>query len=142
MAVTDRQKQEGINRLAELTNVFELNPKLVKYLREGRLYYSYMVSGLFGCIDTIEYNAEYARICREFEEETGAYVYHAIESDTSLGKMLTLLFVSSEKSKEDWKVEKLSGNNVLAYVYNLTEDFGEYGSVLVTTDNGALLRKA
>ena len=142
MAITDRQKQEGINRLTKLTDVFGLNPKLVQYLEEGHLYYSYMVLGMFGCIDTIEYEEGYAQVCKEFEEEKGAYVYHVIESDTPFGKMLTMLHVSSEENEMDWEAERISGNFILAYVYNLTQAFGEYGGVLLTSDNGALLRKA
>lgn len=142
MAVTDRQRQEGISRMAQLTDIFELNPNLVKYLREGKLYYSYIAMGLFGCIDTITYDPEYTRVCRKFEEETGAYVYHVIESDTYFGKMLAILFVSSGEDETGWKFERIEGENILAYVYNLTEEFGEYGSILLTSDNGALLRKA
>lgn len=141
MAITEKQRQEGTERLAELVNMLELNPNLLKYLKEGRIYYSYVVSGLFGCIDIITYEPEYARLCSEFEENTGAYVYHAIETDTPYGKLLTMLFVSSEENEADWKRERVSGEVAFVYVYNVTEDFGEYGSILLASDNGALLRK-
>lgn len=69
---TKRQKDEGLLRLQQLTETFNLNPKLCEYLSEGRIYYSYLVAeDLFGCIDTITCNESY---CWDFlSEDTDVY---------------------------------------------------------------------
>ena len=58
------------------------------------------------------------------------------------GKMLSLLFVSEDHNEEDWSIERPQKDFVQAYVYNLDEEFGEIGDIFLTSDNGALIRKA
>lgn len=82
---TKRQKDEGLLRLQQLTETFNLNPKLCEYLSEGRIYYSYLVAeDLFGCIDTIEWDARFPKLVESFEKKNDAYVYHVIESKQDL----------------------------------------------------------
>ncbi len=137
--MSEAQKQEALKRMKLLTEKFDLNPNLIKYLEEDRVYYSYVVSGLFGCVDTIEYDENYAKIYRDFEKETGAFVYHAIETHSMFGKMLTLLYVPAKKGS--WKYTELKDDYISAYVYNIDDDMGEYGDIFLMSDNGALLRK-
>lgn len=104
---TKRQKDEGLLRLQQLTETFNLNPKLCEYLSEGRIYYSYLVAeDLFGCIDTIEWDARFPKLVESFEKKNDAYVYHVIESKTRFGHMLCFLYVSKEKTE---KTGRLSG---------------------------------
>lgn len=162
---------EALSRMRTLQEKFDLNPKILQYLQEEKLYYSYRVSGWsFGCIDTIDYDERYAKAVREFEEETGKYVYHVIETklmgqvrtvDTGTAEisflektdkepvtMLTFLYVSP--NEENWMSERLENDYLFAYVMNLDEQescfcggyFGEYGDVFLTSDGGALLRRA
>ena len=162
---------EAVLRMKALQDKFDLNPKILQYLEEGKLYYSYRISGWAnGCIDTIDYDERYAKAVKDFEGKTGNYVYHVIETksmgqvrevdtgsavvsylekaDDEPSTLLTLLFVSSEE--EDWTTERLENNYVYAYVMNLGEPddsfyggyFGEYGDVFLTSDGGALLRRA
>ena len=140
MEINERIKAEAMDRMKELKKVFDLNPKLVKYLEEGKLYYSYLVSGLFGCIDTINYDKDYAEIVNVFQKETGNYVYHAIETKSAFGRLLSLLYVSVDE--ERWPMQRLESDYITAYVYNIDDEFGEYGDIFLTSDNGALLRKA
>lgn len=162
---------EAVLRMKALQDNFDLNPKILQYLEEGKLYYSYRISGWAnGCIDTIDYDERYAKAVNDFEEKTGNYVYHVIETK-SMGQvrevdtgsavisylekadadpvtMLTLLYVSSDD--EDWMTERLEGDYIAAYVMNLGEQddgfyggyYGEYGDVFLTSDGGALLRQA
>jgi len=140
MKMVSEQKDEALKRLKLLEEKFNLNPNLVKYLEQDRVYYSYVVSGLFGCVDTIEYDSNYAKIYRDFEKKTGAFVYHAIETcSTMFGRMLSLLYIPEDK--ESWKETELCENYLQAYVYSIDEDFGEYGDIFLMSDNGALLRK-
>ena len=140
---TKRQKDEGLLRLQQLTETFNLNPKLCEYLSEGRIYYSYLVAeDLFGCIDTIEWDARFPKLIESFEKKNGAYVYHVIESKTRFGHMLCFLYVSKEKNREDWPSERLYEDYIFCYTYNLTTSYEEYGDIFLTSDNGALLRRA
>lgn len=75
--------------------------KLKCLLIPGYLYYSYVVSGLSGCIETIAHEPEYMRLCSKFEEDTGAYVYHVMETDNPCEKLLVMLFVFSEEIGAD-----------------------------------------
>lgn len=133
-----KQKKEAAIRLRKLTDAFDLNTHLCEYLAEDKVYYSYLVAGLFGCIDTITYDENNYKVCQDFEKKRNAFVYHAIESHTPYGKMLTLLFVSENES--EWEYERLYSNYISAYVYNFDTNFGELGDVFLASDNGALVR--
>ena len=69
-------------------------------------------------------------------------VYHAIESITTQGKLLSLLYVSSDK--EDWESERLdNNNNIMSYVFNLDNpDLSEFGYIAIDSfmGSGALVR--
>ena len=135
----EKQKQEALNRMEVLIKKLNLNPNLYKYLSEDRLYYSYfVVAGLMASIDTISYEEENERICREFEKKYGAYVYHAIENETSYGKMLALLYVS--KNEEEWEYERPNNDYITSYVYNFFDEEGEFGDIFLTSIDGALAR--
>ncbi len=136
---TKKQKAEALYRMRQLTEAFDLNPNLVKYLEEGRVYYSYITGGgMFACVDTITYDPSYVEVIKNFQEESGGYVYHAIETNTKYGKMLTLLFVTPYE--DNWKMERLTENYIYAYVYNFSDADGERGDVFLSSDNGALVR--
>lgn len=140
----NKQIMEAQARMETLVKVLGANPNLSKYLKQGKVYYSYLVSGLWGCIDTINYDPNYVSIIKEFEEEYKAYVYHAIETETHYGKLLTLLYVSSHE--EDWEYERLVYDDepehfksIYGQTYNITHGFSEGGSFYVYSDNGALV---
>ena len=166
-----KMHKEALSRMRVLQEKFDLNPKILKNLEDEKLYYSYRVSGWsFGCIDTIDYDELYEEEVRAFEEETGNYVYHVIETkimgsvcavdtgnveisnlergDNEPITMLTFLYVSPYE--EDWSTQRLEDDYLFAYVVNLGEQgsdccdayFGEYGYVYLTSDCGALLRRA
>ena len=92
-----KQAQEAIARINTLVRQCGLNPKIAKYSNEGKIYYSYLTAGgLMGSIDTITYDPKYAEAVRQFESLfRGSKVYHAIETKTGFGTMLSLLYVSA-----------------------------------------------
>ncbi len=135
---TKKQKEEALYRMRQLTEAFDLNPNLVKYLEEGRVYYSYITGISWACVDTIMYDPSYVEVIKNFEEESGGYVYHAIETESIYGKMLTLLFVSPRE--KNWGMERLTENYIYSYVYNFSDADGERGDVFLSSDNGALVR--
>ena len=90
----NEKKNEGIRRLKQICNHFDLGDKLVNYLKEDKLYYSYAYS-----MDTINYDERYAKAVREFEKSHNAFVYHVIEAKTQDGyTLLSLLYVSDHKN--------------------------------------------
>ncbi len=129
-------KKEAIRRLENLTKKYKLNPNILKYFKEGNLYYSYMaIEGIMSSIDTINYDERYAEVVKEFEERTNSLVYHAIET----GDMLSLLFVSSKP--EQWQGEEERNDTIWAYVKNFAEtDDSEMGYIYISSFKGALVR--
>lgn len=129
-------KQEAINRLKKLIDQVGLNPVVVEEFKDGRLFYSYLTAdGLLGSVDTIHYDERYAKVVEEFEERTGALVYHAIESFS----MLELLFVS--KNTRNWEYEQFDSGWIDSYVYNFAyPGYSEWGQIKLTSYLGALMR--
>ena len=129
---------EALKRLTDLEKQFGLRPNIYKYFNEGKLYYSYLILGIIGCIDTINYDARYAKIVEEFEEKYGYLVYHVIET----GNMIALLYVGCDE--EEWETEELFDKQYLAsYVYNLDNpQLSEFGDIVVSSSDGVLVRIA
>ena len=129
---------EALKRLTDLEKQFGLRPNIYKYFKEGKLYYSYLVLGISGCIDTINSDVRYAKIVEEFEEKYGHLVYHVIEA----GNMIALLYVGCDE--EEWETEVLLDKQYLAsYVYNLDNpQLSEFGDIVVSSSDGVLVRVA
>ncbi len=136
--ITDPVKLEGLKRIRILQKETGLNPKVQKYYRADRLYYSYLTAnGLIGSIDTISYDPAYEKIVRETERLYGIRVYHVIESYVPW-KSLILLYV--EHDPADWEYGRPSDGWVSAYVHNFELGEGEFGEVRVSSYDGALYR--
>lgn len=137
-------KEEAINRIKALIEKCNLNQKVMKYFNEGKVYYSYLTAGGFmGSIDTISYDKDYEKAVKDFEDKhPDCIVYHAIESITTQGKLLSLLYVSSDK--EDWESEILESNSsIMSYVLNIDNpDLSEFGYITIDSfmESGALVR--
>ena len=129
-------REETIKRTETLVNTFELNPNILKYFKGGQVYYSYTIfMGASASIDKISYDKEYEKAVQDFETEHKGYiVYHAIESISEQGKMLTLLYVSSDE--EEWESERLADDSIKdgqTVEYELsTRDDGRVQAVNVT----------
>ena len=88
-------------------------------------------------------NSDQQAIVDEFEAEWDALVYHVIHSYTSIGEMLTLLYVSNYP--EEWEYDRLdlAEGYPLAYVKNLDDPYlSEIGSVGIECRIGGLIRTA
>lgn len=135
---------EAKNRIKELTEKYDLNPNILKYFEEGKLYYSYLTfGGMVGSIDTISYDESYDNAVKKFEAENPGYVvYHAIETNTRMGKTLSMLYVGADS--DNWPAERLYGNYIFAYTVNFADpDFSEFGDIVVSgfEESGALVRR-
>lgn len=128
------QKQEAIHRMKMLNlhgNV------LREFEQEDRLNMS-EYGGFLYWLDS-----DQQAIVDEFEAEWNALVYHVIHSYTSIGEMLTLLYVSNYP--EEWEYDRLdlAEGYPLAYVKNLDDPYlSEIGSVGIERRIGGLIRTA
>lgn len=132
----EQMKEEASFRLAQLVNDLGLNPNVVKYWNEGRLYYSYLTAGGFmGSIDKIEYDSKNVAVVKQFEKEFDCMVYHVIESNG------TLILLSVSNDADDWGYGRLEGNRIVAYVHNFDfPDQSEFGDVVLSSLHGALVQ--
>jgi hypothetical protein len=132
-------RKEALSRIGWLVKNVGLNPKVGRYYREGKLYYSYLTAGGFmGSIDTINYNPRYAEIVKQTEETYGVKVYHAIESTGMSGRELVLLYV--DRLYRDWPYGRPKSTWMMAYVHSFELDEGEFGDVELSSYQGALYR--
>ena len=137
-------KHEAINRINTLIEKCNLNSNVLKYFIEGKVYYSYLTAnGFMGSIDTVSYDKNYEKAVKDFETKHPNYqVYHVIESITTQGKLLSLLYVSDDK--EAWESERLeSDNSIMSYVLNIDNfELSEFGYIAIDKfmESGALVR--
>lgn len=134
-----QQKTEALDRMKTLRimgsvcNDFRIS---------DRVYYSERQNAIFdGILYWLDNKPEYIKIKNDFEKEYGALVFHAQLSHTTLGDMLTLLYVS--KTKSEWRDDRklLANGEAYAYVYNLSDpNLSEIGIVGVAPKNGGVTR--
>lgn len=77
----------------------------------------------------------------KFEKEHNSLVYHVIQNFTSLGEMLTFLYVSPYP--EEWAQDRrdIKAGYPIAYVVNVDDDcLSEFGSVHVQPCDGGVIR--
>lgn len=127
----EKMKQEAISRMVSLN----LRPKAINEFKdEGKLNLS-----LKGFLYWL--NEKQVQRVQKFEEETKCMVYHVIQNHTTIGQMLTFLYVSNVE--EEWEMER---NNLevglpIAYVVNVDNDIcSEFGTVRIQKHLGGLLR--
>ncbi|MGN0677319.1 MAG: hypothetical protein ACI4K5_06205 [Ruminococcus sp.] len=136
----EKMKKEAFSRIKTLTENLNLNPKVYKYFKEGKLYYSYWaIEGIWGCIDKIDYDPRYAEAVNKIEKQLEILVYHVIETKIEDQTILSMLYVSPYE--EDWDGEKPAGNYIYACVCDADSpnDY-ELGSIKLSSNNGALIR--
>ncbi|MBO5367325.1 sel1 repeat family protein [Methanocorpusculum sp.] len=126
-------------RLRELTEAFNLNPKILELFGEGKVCYSHPSDdGEFAYVSLLTAEDRYVQIVEEFEKKKNCLVYHCIESDYTLA----LLYVCP--IPEDWEMERIDPRGYIdSYVYNLTEPReSEFGSIVIgrCSGSGALVR--
>jgi hypothetical protein len=94
----------------------------------------------------------------KFEQKTGYFVWHMNYTEMSIGRMLTLFYISNRDERYDedneeydikdyWKEvaeAAVRGGTLSAYCVNLDDEaYSEYGELpFCTTDNGCLMRLA
>ena len=121
--------------------------------RDGRLNYSERIPMGFGAVGSLYWmdgpSAEscqgrrFADVVREFEERTGALVYHATHELLRFGEILDLFYVS--KFPEEWERDLLDLEEGYAFVdaVNLSDDaMSDLGTIGFSVSGGGLVRTA
>ena len=126
-------KKEAIRRMKMLG----LNDKIIeKFEKDNIITCSYQ-------------QTDFEPYVKEFQDSHPSdLVYHVIESPTSFGRILNILFVS--KYREDWdfelQMENMKGTNLkvyypMVYARNITDDMlSDLGTIGVLNINGNLVR--
>ena len=141
-----RKKEEAIKRLEVLTRTLDLNPNILKYFKENKLYYSYTTcNGYIGSIDTISYVADYEELVKKFENDYNCLVYHVVEDNFG---MLSFFYVSD--CEEEWETQQPEGKFVPAFVISFNKSklkneiyevqYQEYGEIICSSLGGAVTR--
>ena len=128
-------KAEAVERM----KILRLHPNVIKEFEEkGVLNYSYSVLGFLYWL-----TEETQERVKEFELNNGCLVYHVIENDTSIGRLITFLYVSV--FQDEWEREKLELKTGYALAYVINTDDGlctEFGGVWLKSINGGVVRIA
>lgn len=120
---------ETVRRMRSL-NLFDRI--VLDYKGSGKVFQS--VNGIVFDLDNN------ARAAVKQVEDIGFIPYHVIVSNTTIGKMYSVLYVS--RASEEWKLERRDKKGwLMAYVYNADyPEFSEIGSIHVEPVNGGLIR--
>lgn len=134
----ERQKQEALTRMQMLG----LMGNVRKAFRNGTLYYSERQNAYFNAVlYFLDNNPDWAAKIRELEQDKGILVYHAQLTHTSMGDMLSLLYVS--KHETEWALDRkaLAQAETCAYVMNLDDpDCSEFGWIGIKPAMGGVVR--
>lgn len=134
-----KQENEALLRLDMLIKKLNLKEQILDNFKKGIVSYCYMVN-VEGVVDTKCEDPKWKKAINQFEEKTNDLVYLAMVSNTSYGEMISMLYVSADENEEEWEWERPTQKYISAYVHNFDGDYGEYGEVVVTPMNGALIR--
>lgn len=96
---------------------------------------------LWDIIFTLNEKPEYAPYVEEIEAEKNVTVYMGIVTRTTIGTLLSLMFVSAEES--EWKRERefMEQDQIhYAFVFNIEEEMCELGSIRYEVAAGGLVR--
>ena len=125
-------RKEALKRIETLEGECGLNVNLVKKFKNGEVLYSYVTpQKQLGRMRKLSSNKEYERIIKNFEKENENYiVYHVIHSETYVGDILSILFVSDQP--DEWEMERLENGYIYAYSVNLSyPELSEYGDIFI-----------
>lgn len=131
IASDEEIKAEALKRLQKL-NVMGT---VVEGFKRGKLFMSEFGGILYDLNDKAAYAAAEAK-------SQGLLPYAVCRSQTNIGDMYTILAVSEDK--EDWTAERPNRNGeCVAFVYNADHpECSNYGTVVIESANGGLIRTA
>lgn len=137
------QRQEAINRLKMLEKQGFHNHVRMAFEKNGELYYS-SPSSSFGhpvaALRQLSKVPEYLDVVQEAMERYGGLAYHCIETESKCGKMLSILYVTSDPRTWHEEREVLLYKIPFAFVHNFDKQLDEIGGIEFEVAMGGLLR--
>lgn len=134
MTSLEKMKAEAIQRM----QILKLHPMTIKDFEEyGEVGYSFHTFGFCWL------NEQEKDWVRQFEKEYGYLVYYVISSCTSIGQMLSYLYVSS--NEEEWAQDRqdLKDGCPIVYVKNVDDEIlSEFDNIGIEMRNGDVIRTA
>jgi len=137
-SLLERQKAEALARMQML----HMMGNVRNAFRKGKLYYSERQNAYFNAVlYFVDNNPDWAAKITEIEKSKGILVYHAQLTHTTLGDMLTLLYVSGQELEWESDRNALAKAQACAYVMNLDDpDCSEFGWVGIKPSMGGVVR--
>ncbi len=135
MTSLEKMKAEAIQRMQSL----KLNSIVLQdFAANERIYYSF---GNFGFLYPLDKAME-ERV-RRFEKKYGYLVYHVIDNPTSIGRMHSYLYVSSNEEEWGQDQQDLKDGCPIVYVENVDDEIlSEFGSIGIKSRSGGVIRTA
>lgn len=134
MISLEKMKAEAIQRM----RILKLHPITIEdFEKHGEVGYSFHTFGFYYLSEP-----EKDRI-RQFEKEYGYLVYYVIDNPTSIGRMHSYLYVSS--NEEEWGQDRqdLIDGCPIVYVENVDDELlSEFGCIGIEPRNGGVIRTA
>ncbi|MBR2028476.1 MAG: sel1 repeat family protein [Oscillospiraceae bacterium] len=128
----DMQKQEALNRLDTLAKSGVMDGKPYIWLKNGRLCGSVMDDDGVPYIKELDKNDDLYMLAKQFEEELGCMVYHAVDSGS------TAYLLTVHRDADRWEEERPDGDRIEALIFSFEEDDYHYDYVNIFNSNGAL----
>ena len=132
-----KQEAEAVERM----KLLELFPTVINRFINEKVVLTSMHTEDFGVMYWL--NEDEKKFVKEFEDETNAVVYHTIKSCTTIGRMLSVFYVSDDES--EWKSDRedIKIGEQLCYVKNIdNDDCSEFGYICFLKSCGGLIRTA
>lgn len=105
-------RKEALKRIETLEKECGLSVNLAESFKKGEVLYSCVTPQKWlGRMRKLSSNKKYERIVKTFEKENENYiVYHVVHSETYMGDILSILFVSDEP--DEWEMERLENGYI------------------------------
>ena len=127
----EMQVKEAVKRMKAL----HILPRVIQEFKGGTINKSEKMGLLYWLDD------EEKEMVKKFEEKREGVVYHVIMTDTTIGRMYSLLYVS--KHTEEWEMDRAEIQQMVPFVYVVNKDMpvcSDFGRISIIATNGGLVR--
>ena len=135
MTSLEKMKEEALQRM----RILKLYSTVLQdFAANEKINYSFSNFGFLYWLDK-----DMEERVRRFEEKYGYLVYHVIDNPTSIGRMHSYLYVSS--NEEEWGQDRqdLIDGCPIVYVENVDDELlSEFGCIGIEPRNGGVIRTA
>ena len=124
---------------------YGIHPSVSNAFRKGskthRLYYSeYLGKFAPAVLYWLSNEPSYEQMAKDFQEESGCLVFHAILSHTNIGDCLDILAVPSDSEDLEMFLKDAQKGYFMSHCHNLTTGDVDYGTIVVRPAMGGLVR--